>query len=235
MSILITINGCEYRAEPGQSVLETAKDNGIYIPTLCNYEGIKAQGCCRLCTCLINGRKTTACTALAADKMVVETNTEELEWIRSTIIELLFVEGNHFCPACEKSGSCELQALAYRYRMTVPQFPYSFSAKDVESAHGTLLIDHNRCVLCKRCVRWRPEPEAPGWFVFANRGHEVRIRFAHERAADFDKSLAQAAMDICPVGAIIHKGRGYDIPIGRRKYDQLPIGSDIEQIGGGHE
>lgn len=235
MSILITINGREYSAESGQSVLEIATDNGIYIPTLCNYEGIKPQGCCRVCTCLINGRKTTACTTPAADKMVVETNNQDLEWIRSTIIELLFVEGNHFCPACEKSGSCELQALAYRYRIMVPQFPYSFSARDVEPAHGTLLIDHNRCILCKRCVRWHPEPKAPGWFVFVNRGHETRIKFVHERAADFNKSLAQAAMDICPVGAIIRRGKGYDVPIGRRKYDKLSIGSNIEQRRGDHE
>ena len=230
--VIITINGKDYYAEPGQMVLEVAKEVGIYIPTLCHYDGIKAQGSCRVCTCKIDGRNMTACTTPVAHRMVVETNTDELEKIRATIIELLFAEGNHFCPACERSGNCELQALAYRYKMMVPQFPYSFPAQDVDAENPKILIDHNRCILCKRCIRRKKEADNPSWFVFKNRGDKVQINFDHDLTVDFDDEIAQKAMDTCPVGAIIRKEKGFDVPIGERKYDKNPIGSDIENQGG---
>lgn len=230
--ILITINGKDYSAEPGKMVLEVAKENGIYIPTLCHYEGIKPQGSCRVCTCTIDGRKMTACTTPVSHRMVVETNTEELEKIRATIIELLFAEGNHFCPACERSGNCELQALAYRYKMMVSQFPYSFVSKDIDAANSKIMIDHNRCILCKRCIRRKKEEGNPSWFVFKGRGHKTQINIDHELIdKEFNDDLAQEAMDTCPVGAIIRKEKGFDVPIGERKYDKNPIGSDIEKQG----
>ena len=230
--ILITINGKEYSAEAGKMVLEIAKEKGIYIPTLCHYEGIKPQGSCRICTCKIDGRNMTACTTPASHRMVIETNTEELEKIRATIIELLFAEGNHFCPACERSGNCELQALAYRYKMMVPQFPYSFPSRDLDAKNPKIMIDHNRCILCKRCIRRKKEPDNPSWFVFKGRGHTAQINVDHDLIdKEFDDELAQKAMDTCPVGAIIRKEKGFDVPIGRRKYDKNPIGSDIEKQG----
>ncbi|RLC55900.1 MAG: NADP oxidoreductase [Candidatus Cloacimonadota bacterium] len=230
--ILITINGKEYSAEAGKMVLEVAKEVGIYIPTLCHYEGIKAQGSCRICTCLIDGRKMTACTTPASHRMVVETNTEELEKIRATIVELLFAEGNHFCPACERSGNCELQALAYRYKMMVPQFPYNFPSRDLDATNPKIMIDHNRCILCKRCIRRKKEKDNPSWFVFKGRGHKTQINIDHELIdKEFDDKLAQEAMDTCPVGAIIRKEKGFDVPIGSRKYDKDPIGSDIKKQG----
>ncbi len=225
--IMLTINGKECITEEGKMVLEAARQNGIYIPTLCHYEGIKPQGSCRVCTCLIDGRKMTACTTPVAKGMVIKTDTPELEEIRSTIVELLFVEGNHFCPSCERSGSCELQALAYRYKMMVPQFPYIFPDREIDAQNPKIMIDHNRCILCKRCIRRKKEPENPSWFVFKNRGNHVQINLDHEHTADMDDEIAQKAMDTCPVGAIIRKEKGYDVPIGHRRYDKKPIGSDL--------
>ncbi len=228
--ILVRINGKDYSAEAGKMVLDIATENGIYIPTLCHYEGIKPQGSCRMCTCMIDGRKMTACTTPATHRMVIETQTKELEEIRSTIVELLFAEGNHFCPACERSGNCELQALAYRYKMMVPQFPFEFPNKQLDAKNSKILIDHNRCILCKRCIRRKKEPENPTWFVFKGRGYKTQIAVDHEMIdKEFDDELAQKAMDTCPVGAIIRKEKGYDVPIGERKYDKDPIGSNIEK------
>ncbi|MCD4818605.1 MAG: (2Fe-2S)-binding protein [Candidatus Cloacimonetes bacterium] len=228
--IKIRINDIVCRGEKGQTVLEIAKDNGIYIPTLCNYEGIKPQGSCRICTCMIGGRMMTACTTPALDGMDIVTNSDELEKFRATIVELLFAEGNHFCPTCERSGNCELQALGYRYKMMVPQFPYSFAAKDIDADNPKIMIDHNRCILCKRCIRRKKEKDNPNWFVFKKRGAKVQINIDHELTADFTDKLAQQAMDTCPVGAIIRKEKGFDVPIGERKYDKNPIGSDIEGL-----
>jgi len=230
--ILVNINGKDYSTEPGKMVLEVAQEHGIYIPTLCHYEGIKSQGSCRICTCEIDGRKMTACTTPASHRMVIKTDTKELEEIRATIIELLFAEGNHFCPACERSGNCELQALAYKYKMMVPQFPYEFPAKEIDSKNPKILIDHNRCILCKRCIRRKKEKDNPSWFVFKGRGQDARINVDHDLIdKEFDDELAQKAMDTCPVGAIIRKEKGFDVPIGERKYDKKPIGSDIEKKG----
>ena len=226
--VLITIDGKGYLAETDKMVLEVAKENNIYIPTLCNLEGIKPQGSCRICTCMIDGRMMTACTTPVNNGMVVVTKTEELDKLRSKIVELLFAEGNHFCPACERSGNCELQALAYLYKVMVPEFDYIFPNLEVDATHPKLILDHNRCILCKRCIRRKKEPDNPNWFVFHNRGNKVQISFDHELTADFDDEMAQKAMDTCPVGAIIRKEKGYDVPIGKRKYDKMPIGSDIK-------
>ena len=224
----ITINGKKYQADPGQKVLDVAKENGIYIPTLCNYEGIKPKGSCRICTVTIGGRPMASCTTPVLEGMIITTDTEDLKKQRATIIELLFAEGNHYCPTCERSGSCELQALAYRYLMMVPQFPYEFPAKDIDAKNPKIMIDHNRCILCKRCIRRKKEAENPNWFVFKKRGHKVQVNIDHDLTADFTDELAQKAMDTCPVGAILRKGKGFDVPIGERKYDKTPIGSDIE-------
>jgi len=225
--VLITIDGKGCLAEQDRTVLEVAKEHHIYIPTLCNLEGIKPQGSCRVCTCMIDGRMMTACTTPVSNGMNVITKTDELDKLRSKIIELLFAEGNHFCPACERSGNCELQALAYLYKIMVPEFDYIFPERDVDASHPKLILDHNRCILCKRCIRRKREADNPTWFVFENRGDKVQINFDHELTAEMDDELAQKAMDTCPVGAIIRKEKGYDVPIGLRKYDKNPIGSDI--------
>jgi len=226
--VLITIDGKGYLADAEKTVLEVAKDNKIYIPTLCNLEGIKPQGSCRVCTCMIDGRMMTACTTPVSNGMVVVSKSEELDELRSKIVELLFAEGNHFCPSCERSGNCELQALGYLYKMMVPEFDYIFPNRDIDASHPKLILDHNRCILCKRCIRRKKEQENPTWFVFKNRGDKVQINFDHELTADMDDEMAQKAMDTCPVGAIIRKEKGYDVPIGSRKYDNNPIGSDLE-------
>jgi [NiFe] hydrogenase diaphorase moiety small subunit len=226
--VLVTIDGKGCLAETDKTVLEVAEEHNIYIPTLCHLEGIKAQGSCRICTCMIDGRMMTACTTPVSNGMNVVSKSEELDTLRSKIVELLFAEGNHFCPACERSGNCELQALAYLYKIMVPEFDYIFPNRNVDATHPKLIIDHNRCILCKRCIRRKREADNPTWFVFENRGDKVQINFDHELTADMDDELAQKAMDTCPVGAIIRKEKGYDVPIGRRKYDKKPIGSDIE-------
>ncbi|MDO9578753.1 MAG: 2Fe-2S iron-sulfur cluster-binding protein [Candidatus Cloacimonadales bacterium] len=224
--ILITIDGKGYLVESDKTVLEVARENKIFIPTLCNLQGIKPQGSCRICTCMIDGRMMTACTTPVSNNMIVITKTEELDKLRSNIVELLFAEGNHFCPSCERSGNCELQALAYLYKIMVPEFDYIFPNRNVDATHPKIILDHNRCILCKRCIRRKKEAENPTWFVFKNRGDKVQINFDHELTADFDDEMAQKAMDTCPVGAIIRKEKGYDVPMGKRKYDKHPINCD---------
>lgn len=226
--IKFTVDGKECQAEAGMTIYEAAKANGIYIPVLCHFEGLKPVGSCRICSVRVNGRWMAACTQPVTPGMVIENNSPEVEEYRKAIIEMLFVEGNHFCPACEKSGNCELQALAYRYQIMVPRFPYLFPKKDIE-AFPKFLLEHNRCVQCQRCIRAIQSPDGKKVFVMKNRSGRVRINVDRKLAARLSDEEAQKAMDICPVGAILRKEVGFRIPIGRRKYDRQPIGSDIEE------
>ena len=225
--VRFTLDGRACLAEEGAQLVAAAKECGVYIPTLCNYPGIPPKGACRICTVLVNGIPQTACTTKVVEDMAVVTRTPELEEFRKAVVEILFAEGNHLCPSCERSGNCELQALAYRYRVTVPHFPYLFPKRDVEAWHPKLVKDHNRCIQCKRCIRGIHNAEGKAIFAFGKRGDKVVINIDPDTSKDVSDELAQRAMDICPVGAILRKGKGFDVPIGRRTYDRAPIGSEV--------
>lgn len=225
-----TLDGVIYLAEKGQTILDGATANGTFIPTLCNLPGMKPKGSCRVCNVKVKGKFMTACTTPLAEGMEIENNTEEITDIRKSIIELLFVEGNHYCPYCEKSGNCDLQALAYRYRITAPRFPYQFPDRQIEAANDKLLKDHNRCILCQRCIRAIKDEDGRSIFAFKRRGHRVLINVDTYLSKNMTDEMAQKAMDICPVGAIIRKEIGFRVPIGERKYDKAPIGSEMEDV-----
>ncbi len=227
--IKIVIDGKEYLAKPGQNVIDAARDNGVYIPSLCHVEGVKPAGSCRVCNVRIEGRNMTACTTHVADGMEIENDIPELNELRKAIVEVMFVSGNHFCPSCEKSGNCELQALAYRFRMMVPRFPYEFPIKGVDASSKYIYHDRNRCVMCKRCIRTITK-DGKNVFAYSSRGGKhLHVVMDKELAAQMTEKEAQKAMDICPVGAILKKERGFYSPIGQRKYDTEPIGSDVEK------
>jgi [NiFe] hydrogenase diaphorase moiety small subunit len=226
--IKFTIDGKECWAKQGQSIIDAAKENGIFIPSLCHVEGVKPAGSCRICNVQVNGRNMTACSTPVSEGMNVENKLPELEEMRKAIVEVMFVAGNHFCPACEKSGNCELQALGYRYLMMVPRFPYEFPVKGVNADSRYIYHDRNRCILCKRCVRTVMK-DGKHVFAFHGRGGEkLHVEIDTELASRLSEAEAQEAMDICPVGAILKKERGYYSPIGERKFDKMPIGSDYE-------
>ena len=229
-TIHFTIDGVEVTGKPGQTILKAADEAGVYIPRLCNKDGLEPFGSCRVCTVLANGRPQSACTQPIAEGMVVENNTEEMLKLRSDLIEMLFVEGNHFCMFCEKSGNCELQAMAYRFGITAPKYPYMFPAdRDVDASHPDVMIDRNRCILCARCVRASRDLDGKHVFDFVGRGPHKRVAVnAEARLADTGMDVADKAADICPVGAIVKKRVGFAVPVGERKYDHDPIGSEIE-------
>lgn len=228
-TITFTIDGVEVKGHPGQSIMQAADDAGVYIPRLCAMEGLSVFGACRVCTVLVNGRPQAACTQPVAEGMIVENDTEEVMAVRRDIIDMLFVEGNHYCMFCEKSGSCELQALAYRFGITAPRFPYQFPERDLDASHPDILIDRNRCVLCGRCVRASREVDGKGVFEFVGRGSDKRVAVDAEAGlAATNAAAVDKAVEACPVGSLIVKRTGYRVPIGQRLYDHKPIGSDIE-------
>ncbi len=224
-----TIDGAEVQATSGQTIFEAAKEAGIYIPTLCRFEGLKPHGSCRVCLVKVNGNFQTACTFPAAAGITVENETGELLEKRRCIVEMLFVEGNHLCPSCEKSGNCELQAVAYRLGILAPRYPYQFPQRSIDASHPEILVDRNRCIQCGRCVRASRDLDGKSVFEFVNRSWEKTITVnARARLADTELDVTDKVLDACPVGAILKKRVGFAVPIGERKYDKQPIGSDVE-------
>lgn len=227
--IKFKIDGAECMAAAGTFIVDAAKQNGIYIPTLCNMAGVKPQGACRICTVKINGRLMTSCTTPVTDGMEIENNSTDIVELRKSIVELLFVSGNHFCPACEKSGNCELQALAYIYQMMVPRFPYDFPRREVDASSPYIIKDQNRCVYCKRCIKSVKDDEGRSYFAFKHRGNHLEVVLDEEMGKTITIEKAELAMQNCPVGSILVKEKGFIQPIGERKFDKQPIGSDVNE------
>ena len=225
--IHFTVDGKACVAQPGQTIVEAANANGVWIPVLCRYEGLKPAGSCRVCTVRVAGRFMAACTQPVTEGMAVENEVPDLEDMRKALVEMLFVEGNHFCPSCEKSGNCELQALGYRYRLTAPRFPYLWPGRAIDAGSPFLMLEHNRCIQCRRCVQGVTAKDGRKVFAAVERGGRVSIEVDGKLAAKLSEEEARRAMDLCPVGAILKKRTGFAVPIGKRKYDHDPIGSEV--------
>jgi len=212
--------------KPGQTILEAAMAAGVFVPHLCNHPDLKPQGGCKLCTIFVNGRTQSACTCKAAAGQEVDIDTPELNDMRRSMVQLLFIEGNHICPSCEKTGNCELQALGYEYEMLSPHFAEFFPDKrEVDASHPDVIIDRNRCILCERCVGASRDLDKKNVFGIAGRGGEATlvINSPTGKLVDSDFAVTDRAAHICPVGAIIVKRVGYVTPIGERDYDSRPI------------
>jgi len=217
-----SLDGEDVPFEPGETVLQAARRAGRYIPHLCWHPDFQAHGSCRICTVKVNGRMGAACTVQAAAGQEVESHTEELNGHRKTLLQMLFVEGNHFCPSCEKSGNCLLQATAYEVGMEGPHFEEFYPDRPVDASHPDILLDFNRCILCELCVRASQEVDHKNVFAIAGHGIGTHLVVNSDSGAlvDTDMALADRAASICPVGVILPKRRGFVIPIGGRRYDQ---------------
>ncbi|HQT47683.1 MAG TPA: 2Fe-2S iron-sulfur cluster-binding protein [Acidocella sp.] len=223
-----TLDGVEIEATAGQTIIQACDAAGAYVPRLCYHPDLEPAGHCRVCTCKIDGRRSSTCTMPAAPGMVVENNTKELNADRRTLIEMLFVEGNHFCQFCEKSGDCELQALGYRLGLVAPSLPYLWPAREVDASHPDIFIDHNRCILCSRCIRASRTEDGKTVFGFEGRGLHMRLNVDAKNLSETEMEAADKAAHVCPVGCIVLKRTGYHTPFGQRRFDQAPIGHEIE-------
>jgi [NiFe] hydrogenase diaphorase moiety small subunit len=219
------LDGIDVAFRPGETVLEAARRAGHYIPHLCWHPDFSPHGSCRLCTVKVDGRAAAACTVHAAAGMTVENHTPELAAARKRLLQMLFIEGNHFCPSCEKSGNCLLQASAYEIGMEGPHFEEFYPARPVDASHPDILFDSNRCILCGLCVRASEQVDGKGVFAFGGHGLACRILVNSPSGRLGDSALAAGdrAASICPVGAILPKRRGFRIPIGERRYDLGPV------------
>ncbi|OIO69747.1 MAG: NADP oxidoreductase [Zetaproteobacteria bacterium CG_4_9_14_3_um_filter_49_83] len=233
MSKTIKIDGVDVPFEDGQTIMDAALAADIYIPHLCHKPGLSPHGSCKLCTVDVDGRAVSSCTMPASEGQQIANNTPALKEVRKTIIQMLFIEGNHLCPSCEKTGDCTLQALAYHHDMLDGHFPQFYPRRNVDASHPTLIIDRDRCILCELCVRASREVDGKNVFAIAGRGikRQLIVNSPSGKLADSDIETEDLASHICPVGAILIKDHGYEVPIGRRTFDLHSIAeTDLEQV-----
>ena len=205
----LTIDGHAVAMATGTTLLAAAREVGVPIPTLCHLEGLSPVAACRLCLVEIEGsaKLQPACLTPVAEGMVVHTDTPRLRDYRRTVIEMLFTEGNHVCAICVANGHCELQDRAVEVGMDHSRLPYRHPDRPVDLSHPLFGLDHNRCILCTRCVRVCDEVEGAHVWDVGWRGEHCRIIAglnepwgAVDACTDCGKCV-----QVCPTGALFDK------------------------------
>lgn len=209
----LKIDDKEIDVPEGTTVLKAARIAGIEIPTLCDHPALEPYGGCRLCLVEIEGARTLqpACTLPVSEKMVIRTQTDKVKDARKFVLSMIFSERNHFCPYCQVSGSdCELQNAAYGEGMTHWPIQPNWQPFPVDASHPYFVLDHNRCILCHRCVRACAELVGNFTLGMEERGANTIL------VADLGVPLGSSSciscgvcVQICPTGALIDRWSAY--------------------------
>lgn len=234
--ILITIDGKEVEASPGQTILEVARENGFYIPTLCYYKGTTNVGACRVCVVEVeNARSLVASCAMPVNPgMVVTTDNDKIREARKLVVELLWASGDHNCLTCEQNGNCELQDLVYYLGIEEPRFNIEPPGYEKEDTNTMIRRDLNKCILCGRCVRACNEIQVNEVLDFSMRGSHTKVGPAFD--TDYIHSncfFCGECVDSCPVGAITFKqarfaGRPWEIEKVRTTCTYCGVGCQLD-------
>ena len=218
----LTIDGKAVSAEENETILQVATDAGIKIPTLCHLEGLGEVGACRLCIVEVAGtnKLLPACVTKVAEGMEVTTQSERLRKYRLMTLELLFAERNHVCAVCVANGHCDLHTLAEESGMMHVRFPYQYPNVTVDASHDWFVLDHNRCVLCTRCVRVCDEVEGAHVWDVMGRGATSRvITDLNEPWGDSETCTnCSKCVQVCPTGALSSKGKSVAEMVKRRDF-----------------
>ncbi|MGQ9585520.1 MAG: molybdopterin-dependent oxidoreductase [Anaerolineae bacterium] len=211
-TVNITINGRKVLAKAGQTVLEAALAAGVDVPRLCHHPAVKPYGACRVCLVEIIGQRTLqpSCTFPVSEGMEVQTESPKVVEARRFVLQLLFSERNHYCMYCQMSGDCELQALAYRYGLDSWRYPRPFTPLQVDASREYFVMDHNRCILCRRCVRACGELVGNHTLGVRQRGASTMI------TADLNEPFGESScvscgtcLQVCPTGALMDRKSAY--------------------------
>ncbi len=237
-NVRVTIDGKEVAVPANSTVLQAAEMAGLDIPTLCDHPAIEPVGSCRMCLVEIEKQRVLqpACTFPVFEGMVAHTRSEKVVEARQFILQLLFSERNHFCMFCQMSGSCELQDLAYEYELDHWQFDRPFPKYPVDASRVYFVMDHNRCILCRRCIRVCDDLVGNATLGLKNRGADTMIM------ADLDVPFGESSciacgscLQVCPTGALMDRASAYmgateEIERVKTHCMACPIGCGIELI-----
>jgi len=220
--VTLVIDGKDVAASSEQSVLSAANENGIRIPTLCHLEGLSDVGACRLCMVQVEGtsKLLPACVTSVEEGMKVTTTSERLVAYRRGIVELFFLERNHICAVCVANKHCQLQAHASELGLDHFELPPMHPELDVDATHERFILDHNRCILCTRCVRVCDEIEGAHTWDIRGRGADARL--VSDLGTPWGSSTTCTScgkcVQVCPTGALSEKGRSVAEGKARRPY-----------------
>ncbi|HSO83733.1 bidirectional hydrogenase complex protein HoxU [Thiocapsa sp.] len=223
--VTLNIDGRDLSAREDETIIEVCRENQIPIPSLCYLEGLSVWGACRLCLVELagQGRLLAACSTRVTEGMQIQTNTEKLQRYRRTIVELLFAERNHVCSVCVSNGHCELQHMAQKCGVDHVRVPYRQASYPVDSSHEMFRLDHDRCILCTRCVRVCDEIEGAHTWDVMGRGTECRVitDMAQPWGESDTCTSCGKCVQVCPTGALVRQGTS----VGEMVKDQhfLPI------------
>jgi [NiFe] hydrogenase diaphorase moiety small subunit len=208
--------------EEGQTILQAALAAGVFIPHLCFHPDFGPHASCKLCSVIVDGRNCSACATAAMPGHEVLSDTPELNARRRILLQMLFVDGNHFCPGCAKSGNCKLQALGYELEMFNAHYAHFYPSRDLDASHPDIVLDRNRCIMCELCVRASRDVDGKDIFALAGRGRDSHlvINSPSGKLGDTNIAASDRAADVCPVGALMPKRTGFSVPIGQRLFDQ---------------
>lgn len=207
----LKIDGKDVSARSDQTVLQVCRENEYFIPTLCHLEGLSNIGACRLCMVEVAGQRKLlpACTTMVSEGMEVTTTNDKLAHYRKMTLELIFSERNHTCSVCVSNNHCELQYLSQKLGINHIRVPYRFPKFAVDASHPYFILDHNRCILCTRCVRVCDEIEGAHVWDVSGRGIQAKVITELNQPWGSADTCTQCGkcVNVCPVGALSEKGR----------------------------
>jgi len=207
----LRIDGRDCSARPDETILDVARENKIFIPRMCQLEGLSTVGACRLCLVEVKGsnKLLPSCVTHVEEGMEVTATSERLDQYRKMIVELMFTERNHICSVCVSNGHCELQTMAQKLDITHVRFPYRYPQAEVDASHDRFVIDHNRCILCTRCVRVCDEIEGAHTWDIMGRGIESRVITDLNQPWGSSETCTGCGkcVQVCPTGALSEQGR----------------------------
>ena len=210
--VTLKIDGKDVSGRANETILDLARENNIHVPTLCYLEGLSGWGACRLCLVEVKGvsKLLPACVTRVAEGMEVSTASDRLQKYRRMIVQMLFSERNHVCSVCVSNGHCELQNLATTLQITHIDIPYRYPTLPFDSSNDLFRLDHNRCILCTRCVRVCDEIEGAHTWDVSGRGVDSRVIIDLNQPWGDSQTCTGCGkcVSICPTGALTRKGTG---------------------------
>ncbi|MGL4392891.1 MAG: NADH-dependent [FeFe] hydrogenase, group A6 [Fusobacteriaceae bacterium] len=204
----IIINNTSYSVSKDKSILEAARENGYFIPSLCHHPDQKAKANCRICSVEVSGFKNlvTSCSTKVAEGMEIKTNTQKVKETVKTILELILADHPSDCLKCIRNGNCELRKLAARFRVNVIEGIKGNKIHELDDSTVSIVRDSSKCIKCGRCAEACHTTQQVGILYTNHRGEDVAIEPEYgKKLADVNCVLCGQCILACPVGALYEK------------------------------